>query len=185
MTVPSNVQSVVVSHRSKVDITSQVQTAMTNVSFAGGVFSLDLNLKNNSAAIYVPLVELNVIKITSTSNTVSVKNPDSGGDGKSAATAALYGYSNLIGSDQQFAPSEITGNRTLQFNDSAAELFSFDVQVTAYQGAAGASGSNESDTARIRRLAAGLRDQQVSVGNRDYFQGKLQAGYVDLLGGRG
>ena len=114
---------------------------MTNVSFAGGVFSLDLNLKNNSTSTYVPLVELNVVKITSTSNTVSVKNADSGGDGKSAATSALYGYSNLLGSNQQFDPSEITGNRTLQFNDSAAEMFSFDVQVTAYQGAAGAGGS--------------------------------------------
>ncbi|HKC62841.1 MAG TPA: S8 family serine peptidase, partial [Pyrinomonadaceae bacterium] len=121
VTVPSNVQSVQVSHRTKVDITNQVQTAMTNVSFAGGVFSLDLNLKNNSASTYVPLVELNVINISSTSGTVSVKNADNGGNGKSATTPALYGYSNLLGSNQQFDPSEITGNRTLQFNDSASE----------------------------------------------------------------
>src|SRR5947209_15944311 len=168
VTVPGNVESVQVSHRSKVDITNQVQTAMTNVSFAGGVFSLDLNLKNNSTSTYQPLVELNVINISSTSGTISVKNADNGGNGKSAATAALYGYSNLIGPDQQFTASEITGNRTLQFNDPASEMFSFDVQVTAYQGAAGAggtmapagatsAGSNTSGTSSAQSLTKVLR----------------------------
>jgi subtilisin family serine protease len=142
VTAPSNVGDIVVDRRGKVDITSQVTTAMTNVSFAGNVFSLDLNIKNNSANTYVPLVELNVVKVTSTSGTVSVKNADNAGDGKSGATAALFGYSNLLGTDQQFSAAEITGNRTLQFNDSAAEMFSFDVQVTAYQsGSSGAGGS--------------------------------------------
>ena len=47
--------------------------------------------------------------------------------------AALFGYSNLLGSDQQFSAAEITGNRTLEFNDPAAELFSFDVIVTAFE----------------------------------------------------
>ncbi|HEX8888471.1 MAG TPA: S8 family serine peptidase [Pyrinomonadaceae bacterium] len=142
VTAPSNVGDIIVDRRGKVDITSQVQTAMTNVSLAGNVFSLDLNIKNNSTNTYVPLVELNVVKVTSTSGTVSVKNADNAGDGKSGATAALFGYSNLLGIDQQFTPAEITGNRTLQFNDSAAEMFSFDVQVTAYQsGSSGAGGT--------------------------------------------
>ncbi|MDT5120916.1 MAG: minor extracellular serine protease Vpr [Acidobacteriota bacterium] len=147
VTIPSNVQSVIVSHRMKVDITNQVQTAMTNVSFVGGVFSLDLNLKNNSTTTYLPLVELNVINITSTSGTVSVKNADNSGNGKTATTPALFSYTNLLGSDQQFTPAEITGNRTMQFNDSAAEMFSFDVQVTAFQGGApGAAGSSSTSS---------------------------------------
>lgn len=151
VTIPSNVQSVIVSQRTKVDITSQVQTAMSNVSFVNGVFSLDLNMKNNSTNTYVPLVELNVVNISSTSGTVSVKNAENGGSGQSAATPALFSYTNLIGSDQQFTPAEITGNRTLQFNDSAAEMFSFDVQVTAFQGGApgapaGSSTSTSSGT---------------------------------------
>lgn len=142
VTAPSNVANVVIDRRGKVDITSQVSTAMSNVSFVGGVFNLDLNIKNNSTNIYVPLVELNVVKVTSTSGTVSVKNADNAGDGKSATTAALFSYSNLLGSDQQFSPAETSGNRTLQFNDSSAEMFSFDVLVTAYQsGASGAGGS--------------------------------------------
>jgi minor extracellular serine protease Vpr len=79
VTAASNAATVKVDRRSKVDITSLVSTAMSNVNFAGGVFSLDLNMTNNSTNSYVPLVELNVIKITSGSGTVSVKNADNGG----------------------------------------------------------------------------------------------------------
>ncbi|HUQ31013.1 MAG TPA: S8 family serine peptidase [Pyrinomonadaceae bacterium] len=133
VTAPSDVRSVVVDRRGKVDITGQVATAMSGVSFTGGVFKVDLNVKNNSASAYVPLVELNVVRISSTSGTVSVKNADNGGNGKGVQTAALYSYSNLLGADQVFSPLEVTGNRSLEFNDPAAEMFSFDVVVTAYQ----------------------------------------------------
>lgn len=145
VTTPSNIQSVIVDRRAKVDITSMVTTAISNVSFTGGVFKLDLNIRNNSTNTYVPLVELNVVRITSASNTVSVRNADNAGNGKSAATAALFGYSNLLGADQQFGAAEITGNRSLEFNDPAAELFSFDVLVTAFE--RGASGSSSSSSA--------------------------------------
>ncbi len=150
VTAPSNVVSVVVDRRGKVDITGQVSTAMSNVSFIDGVFKLDLNIKNKSASTYVPLVELNIVRITSTSGTVSVKNADNGGNGKTAQTAALFGYSNLLGTDQEFAPAEVTGNRKLEFNDSTAEMFSFDVMVTAYErgsGGASAAGGDGSGAA--------------------------------------
>ena len=123
VTAPSSVAQIVVDRRGKVDITNQVVTAISNVSFAGGVFKLDLNIKNNSTQTYVPLVELNVVRITSTSGTVSVKNADNSGNGKSASSAALFGYSNLLGADQEFAAGEITGNRTLQFNDCGGGTF--------------------------------------------------------------
>ena len=140
VTAPGDAQSVIVDRRGKVDITAQVATAMSNVSFVGGVFKLDLNIRNNSASTYVPLVELNIVRVTSTSGTVSVKNADNGGNGRSAQTAALYGYSNLLGMDQEFAPAEVTGNRSFEFNDQSAEMFSFDVVVMAYErGAGGAS----------------------------------------------
>jgi hypothetical protein len=87
----------------------------------------------------VPLVELNVVKIISGTGTVSVKNADNSGDGKSTATAALFGYSNQLGSDQVF-PSEASGIRTLQFNDSASEMFSFYVNVTAFTAGSGGGG---------------------------------------------
>jgi subtilisin family serine protease len=132
-TAPSNSRNVIVDPRNKVDITSQIATAMSNVSFTGGVFKLDLNIANNSTSAYVPLVELKVVGITSASGMVSVKNADNGGNGRSLNTAALFGYSSLLGADEQFTPAEITGNRSLQFNDAASELFSFDVVVTAFQ----------------------------------------------------
>jgi len=137
VTAAGNAAGIKVDRRGKVDITSLVSTTMSNVSFTGGVFKLDLTMTNNSTDSYVPLIELNIIKITSGSGTVSVKNADNGGNGKSVATAALFGYSNLLGSDQIYSPAEITGSRTLQFNDTAAEMFSFDVNVTAYVGEGG------------------------------------------------
>lgn len=142
VTAAGNAATVKVDRRGKVDITSLVSTTMSNVSFTGGVFKLDLNMTNNSTGSYVPLVELNVIKITSGSGTVSLMNADNGGNGKSVATAALFGYSNLLGSDQIYSPSEVTGSRNLQFNNTAAEMFSFDVSVTAYvsEGGGGAGG---------------------------------------------
>ncbi len=141
VTAPSNTASVQVDRRSKVDITSAISTAMSNVSFSGGVFRMDLNITNNSTSAYVPLVELNIVGITSASGTVSVKNADNGGNGKSVSNAALFGYSNLLGADQEFTAAEITGSRTLQFNDPAAELFSMDVVVTAFQRGAGGGGA--------------------------------------------
>jgi subtilisin family serine protease len=163
VTAPSAVQSVLVDRRGKVDITSQIATAMTNVSFTGGVFKLDLNIKNNSTNTYVPLVELNVVRITSTSGTVSVKNADNNGDGKSAQTAALFNYSNLLGADQVFAPGETTGNRSLEFNDSAAEMFSFDVAVTAYERGAGGASAGGDDGGAGASAAGGSSSSGASL----------------------
>jgi hypothetical protein len=140
VTSPSNAVQVIVDRRSKVNITNQVSTAISNVSFTGGVFKLDLNMKNNSTTAYVPFVDLNVVRINSASGTVRVSNADNGGDGKSTSGAALFAYSNLLGGDQVFSPAEITGSRSLEFNDGAAELFSFDVAVTAYKRTGGGGG---------------------------------------------
>jgi hypothetical protein len=137
VTAPSNAATVLVDHRNKVDITALVSTAMSNVSFTGGVFKMDLNIRNNSTTTYFPLVELKVISISSASGTVTVKNADNGGNGNSVSSAALFGYSNLLGADQEFTGAEITGSRSLEFNDSAAEMFSFDVNVTAFERGAG------------------------------------------------
>ncbi|HKP38835.1 MAG TPA: S8 family serine peptidase [Pyrinomonadaceae bacterium] len=142
VTAAGNSVAVTVDRRSKVDITALATTAISNVSLTGGVFKLDLAMTSNSTSAYVPVVDLNVIKITSGTGTVSVKNADNAGDGKSATTAALFGYSNQLGSDQVFSPSEVTGVRTLQFNDSASEMFSFDVKVTAYLAGSGGGGGS-------------------------------------------
>jgi subtilisin family serine protease len=141
VTLPSNVQSITIDRRGKVDITSTTGSAMSNVSFIAGVFKLDFDLTNNSASTYVPLVEVNIIGINSTSGTVSVINGDNGGNGKSVSNAALFGYSNLLGADQQFGAAEKTGARSISFRDTTSEMFSFDVVVTAYQNGSGGAGA--------------------------------------------
>jgi hypothetical protein len=151
VTAPSNVESITVDRRGKVDITGTTSSAISNVSLSNGVFSLDLDLANNSTSTYVPLVEFNIVRVTSTSGAVQVINSENGGNGRSVETAALFGYSNLLGADQSFTPAEKTGKRTLQFRDTTGEMFSFDAVVTAYQngsgGAAAAGGGTSGSQA--------------------------------------
>lgn len=147
ITPASNVQSILVNRRALVDITNQVKSTISNVSLTGGVFSLDLNLTNQSASAYLPLMRLNVISITSTSGNVRSSNSDNGGSGVSPSNGALYDFSNQLGSDQVFSPAEITGSRTLKFTDSSSEMFQFDVNVTAFfNNSAGASSGNSSQS---------------------------------------
>jgi subtilisin family serine protease len=133
VTVPSNVETIVVDRRCKVNITKNTSSAISGVSFASGVFQLNLDLTNTSSSSYYPLVEMRIVKISSTSGTVSVINADNGANGTSTATGALFGYSNLLGTDETFTGGEKTGSRTIQFRDNASELFTFDAVVTAYQ----------------------------------------------------
>ncbi len=132
VTPPSAAQSIIVNHRSLVDITNQVKTAISNVSLSGGVFSLDLTMTNQSASTYVPYVKLNVIGVTSTSGTVRVANGENGGSGINTGNPALFDYTNQLGSDQLFSPAETTSAKTMRFADSASEMFQFDVNVTAF-----------------------------------------------------
>jgi subtilisin family serine protease len=171
VTNAGNATSVVVDLRSKVDITNLVTQAISNVSLSGGFFQLDLTMTSNSSQTYVPVVDLNVVGVNSASGTVKVVNADNGKDGKSAANAALFGYSQKIGADQLFSPAEVSGPRSLRFQDSTAEMFTFDVVVTAYvaNGTAGAgtqsaaapppsgSGSNSGLTTQLTKITGVLR----------------------------
>jgi minor extracellular serine protease Vpr len=139
ITASSNQNTVLVDPRSKVDITAVVNKTISNVSLTGGVFQLDLGITNNATQTFVPLVDLNVISITSGSGTVAVTNADNGTNGKSQSNAALFGYSQKVGSDQIFSPGETTDTRTLRFQDGASEMFTFDAVVTAYISSGGAS----------------------------------------------
>lgn len=132
VSAPSAPETVVVDHRSQVDITAQVSSAISNLSFSNGIFALDLRLTNNAEGDFLPLVELNIVNIDSASGTVEVINADNGGSGTSAEDPALFDYSQQLGSDDSFSAGETTGPRRLQFRDEAAELFSFDAVVTAY-----------------------------------------------------
>lgn len=145
VTPASMPQGIVVDRRTLVDITNAVQASMSNVTFAAGVFQLDLSMTNATAGAFLPRVELRVVGVNSASGTVRVSNADNGGAGTSQSPA-LFDYSNALGPDQTFAGAETTAARTLRFSDPRAELFTYDIQVTAYQRAAGAGASSAGGT---------------------------------------
>jgi len=136
-------QAVTVSRRTLADITSAVETSLSNVTLAGGVFQLDLRMTNTSAETYLPHLTLKVVRVNSGSGTVTVANADNGGAGTPASPAA-FDYSASVGPEQEFAAGETSSARTLRFNDPRNELFTFDAQVTAYRRTAGAAGATSS-----------------------------------------
>lgn len=162
VTAPGNVQSVVVDQRVHETITNAVRTAMSNVSLVGGVFQLDLSLTNQSATLYVPRIEFKVIRINSASGSVAAINADNGGNGTSESNAALFDYSRKVGAEEEFAPNEVSGTRTLRFQDNASELFTFDAVVTAYRRVA-SGGPGASNPASGGASAAGSSSPLPSV----------------------
>lgn len=101
------------------DLTAQVDSAISNITFANGVMSFDNKLTNARGAIssdktiYTPIK----FEILSISNpTVTVKNGDSDANG------FLY--------NQTLALGATTAAKRLEFNDPAAQIFSFDAKVT-------------------------------------------------------
>jgi len=58
----------------------------------------------------------------------------------------LFSFSQRLGDDQLFSPAETTATRTLRFQDSASEMFTWDVQVTAYVGTGTSSSSSSSSS---------------------------------------
>jgi Fungalysin metallopeptidase (M36) len=107
------------------DVTSAIQSAVSNVSFANGKFEFDQTLKNNGItgadpAAYSPL-NFQVISISN--STVTTANSDNGGDGRSKPASFIY--------NQTLNPGDISAARHLVFNDPGAQMFTFDALVTA------------------------------------------------------
>lgn len=102
----------------KQDLTRQIDTAISNISFVNGVMAFDQKLTNARGAfafdqtIYSPLE----FKIVSISNpTVTVKNADGG------ANTFLY--------NQTLALGQTSNAKRLEFNDPYAQMFSFDAKI--------------------------------------------------------
>jgi minor extracellular serine protease Vpr len=132
ISAPSNVVEVLVDSRSKLDITAQTKTAISNLNLADGVFSLDLSITNTSDSHYVPTMEMQVANIVSNSGTVKLINADSGGDGM-GENRGMFDYSQSMGSDEVFTANETSDVRTLEFSNAASEMFSYDLTVTAHE----------------------------------------------------
>jgi hypothetical protein len=118
------------------DLTAQVDSAISNISFSGGVMAFDNKLTNTRGAfstdktIYKPL-EFQIVSISNP--TVTVKNADSNGN------TFLY--------NQTLALGQTSAAKRLEFNDPAAQLFSFDARVygNAFAGSTVGTGSQSGD----------------------------------------
>lgn len=122
--------------RSRQDMTEQVDSAISNISFAGGVMAFDNKLTNARGAlsmdktIYQPL-EFQIVSISNP--TVTVKNADAGG--------------NTFVYNQTLALGATSAAKRLEFNDPGAQIFSFDAKVFggAYAGTKIGNGSQPGD----------------------------------------
>ena len=121
-------QTVQVNRRLESDVTSLIQTAVTNVSLAAGVFEFDQTLKNiSSNQTILPPLRFTVTAIQSGTGTVRAINADNGGNG--VESAASFDYSNTLGADRALTVGETSGSRHLKFSDAATELFQFTAVV--------------------------------------------------------
>jgi hypothetical protein len=109
-----------------VDVSSRVQTTISNVRFAAGKFEFDQRIKNLGAGafdgtMYTP-IEFRVVSISDP--TVTVANADNAGTGQPESPASFF-----------FRPVLATGKtsdaRHLTFNDPNAQLFTVTAVVTA------------------------------------------------------
>lgn len=118
------------------DLSAQVDSAISNISFANGVMSFDNKLTNARGAfsvdktIYKP-IEFQIVSISNP--TVTVRNADQGGN------SFIY--------NQTLALGQTSNAKRLEFNDPAAQLFSFDARVygNAYAGSTTGTGTGGSD----------------------------------------
>src|SRR5436190_1751584 len=118
------------------DLTAQVDSALSNISFAGGTTSFDNKLTNARGAfsadktIYSPL-EFQVVNISNPS--VTVKNADSNGN--------TWVY------NQTLSLGQTSAAKRMEFNNPMMQLFTFDARIygNAYAGSTVGSGSGGSD----------------------------------------
>jgi hypothetical protein len=118
------------------DLTAQVDTAISNISFAGGVTAFDNKLTNARGAfstdktIYGPIG----FEIVSISNpAVTVRNADANGN--------TFVYNQSLALGQQSAAKRI------EFNNPALQLFTFDARIhgNAFAGSTIGTGSQSGD----------------------------------------
>ncbi len=118
------------------DLTTQIDSAISNVSFSNGVFAFDNKLTNARGAfsfdqtVYAP-IEFQITSISSP--TVTVRNADANGN------TFIYNQSLALGA---------TSNaKRFEFNNPMAQLFTFDAKIyaNAFAGSMGGTGSQPGD----------------------------------------
>jgi len=118
------------------DVTAQVDSAISNISFANGVMAFDNRLTNVRGAfstdktLYKPL-EFQIVSISNPS--VTVRNADANGN------TFIYNESLILG--------QTSAAKRLEFNDASAQMFSFDAKIyaNAFAGSTVGTGSQNPD----------------------------------------
>jgi hypothetical protein len=118
------------------DITAQVDSAISNISFANGVMAFDNRLTNARGAfstdktLYKPL-EFQIVSISNPS--VTVRNADANGN------TFIYNETLTLG--------QTSAAKRIEFNDPMAQMFSFDAKIYAntFAGATVGTGSQNPD----------------------------------------
>ena len=132
----SNLSGSARANKASQDLTAQIDSAISNISFTNGVMAFDNKLTNARGAlssdktIYAPIK----FEITNISNpTVSVRNGDSGANG--------FVY------NQTLALGATSNAKRIEFNDSAAQMFTFDAKITgsAFTSSTGGTGTQNGD----------------------------------------
>lgn len=118
------------------EVTAQVDSAISNISFANGVMAFDNRLTNARGAfstdktLYKPL-EFQIVSISNPS--VTVRNADANGN------TFFYNETLTLG--------QTSGAKRIEFNDPAAQMFSFDAKIyaNAFAGSTVGTGSQSTD----------------------------------------
>lgn len=118
------------------DLTAQVDSALSNISFAGGLTAFDNKLTNargafsTDATIYTP-IEFQIVSISNPS--VTVKNADTGGNN------FVYNQTLAIGAQ--------SSAKRMEFNNPMTQLFTFDARIygNAFAGTTVGTGSQGGD----------------------------------------
>ena len=118
------------------DLTAQIDSTLSNISFTGGVTSFDNKLTNARGAfsadktVYTP-IEFQVVSISNP--TVSVRNADTGG--------------NTFVFNQALALGAQSSAKRMEFNNPLTQLFTFDARIygNAFAGTTVGTGSQGGD----------------------------------------
>ncbi|MGC2237642.1 MAG: M36 family metallopeptidase [Pyrinomonadaceae bacterium] len=118
------------------DLTQQIDSTISNITFTNGVMAFDNKLTNARGAFSADRTAYGPVKfqITSISSpTVTVKNADQNGN------AFLYNQTLPFGA--------VSNAKRIEFNDASAQLFTFDAKITAsaFFGATDGGGSQNPD----------------------------------------
>ena len=115
------------------NVTTQVDSAISNVTFSNGVFAFDNRLTNARGAdstdrtIYGP-INFQIVRISDP--TVTVRNADTG--------ANIFVY------NQNLALGQTSAAKRLEFNDPQARLFTFDAKISGQAFAGSTIGTGDS-----------------------------------------